>query len=357
MPGRKQVYVKRGFGRRGLVGEVVLTVRVQVAAGKHGESRARDQGGGLLLRGQPGQVLREVQVAPADNGIHQQALAGLGYQLLGAGGGVKLLVAPVPDSVSHAVGTLALVESLLDALAQPRLVDVAQQELGFDQSAQLLQGPVERVLAGVGFELAEQAGSLAVAQLQGDDQAQYLVPVPGNPFGVEARVGQQGLPQLAVGSHRFLAVELLVGELADVRLGRSLREVLDLIEELIPQKRCRLTLVKQGLDLDPQNYRDMTHKILLTIFSMLAELERGSVSERTKEELRSRREQDIVLGKPRGVVQPSMYDADHGRIQHLHALGVPLATIVDVHLKYGRYFSLKNHLAKLQRQPARDASA
>ena len=34
----------------------------------------------------------------------------------------------------------------------------------------------------------------------------------------------------------------------------------------------------------------MTHKILLTIFAMLAELERDFVSERTKEGLRARRE-------------------------------------------------------------------
>lgn len=64
-----------------------------------------------------------------------------------------------------------------------------------------------------------------------------------------------------------------------------------------------------------------------------------------------------MLGKPKGVVQPSMYDADRERILHLHALGVPLATIVDVHLKYGKYLSLKNYLAKQQRQPSRNASA
>ena len=64
-----------------------------------------------------------------------------------------------------------------------------------------------------------------------------------------------------------------------------------------------------------------------------------------------------MLGKPKGVVQPSMYDADRERILHLHALSVPLATIVDVHLKYGKYLSLKNCLAKLQRQSSRNPSA
>ena len=43
--------------------------------------------------------------------------------------------------------------------------------------------------------------------------------------------------------------------------------------------------------------------------------------------------------------------------QLLDALGVPLATIVDVHLKYSKYLSLKSYFAKLQRQPNRNASA
>ena len=159
-----------------------------MAVGEHGEGRERGQRSGLLLGRQPGQVLGEVQVIPADDGVHQQALAGLGHQLLGAGGGVKLLVAAVPDGVGQPVGASALVELLLDALAQVHLVDVAQQELGFDQPAQLFQGPVERVLAGVGVEPAGQARSLAVAQLERDDQAQHLVPVPGDALGVEAGV-------------------------------------------------------------------------------------------------------------------------------------------------------------------------
>ncbi|WP_317173629.1 recombinase family protein [Hymenobacter montanus] len=52
---------------------------------------------------------------------------------------------------------------------------------------------------------------------------------------------------------------VIVSELS--RLGRSLREVLALIEELIHQNRCCLVLIKQGLDLDPQNHRDITQKI------------------------------------------------------------------------------------------------
>lgn len=36
------------------------------------------------------------------------------------------------------------------------------------------------------------------------------------------------------------------------------------------------------------------------------------------------------------TAQPSIYDAARARILHLRALGVPPATIVDVHLRYGK---------------------
>ena len=62
---------------------------------------------------------------------------------------------------------------------------------------------------------------------------------------------------------------VIVSELS--RLGRSIREVLTLIEELIGRKQCRLIVVKQGLDIDPKNQHEMTNKILLRVFSMMAE--------------------------------------------------------------------------------------
>ena len=137
---------------------------------------------------------------------------------------------------------------------------------------------------------------------------------------------------------------IIVSELS--RLGRSIREVLSIIEELIQQKQCQLILIKQSLEINPRNHRDMTSKILLTVFSMMAELERDFVSERTKEGLRARKEQGIVLGKPKGVVQASIYDSDHDKIKHLYQMGVPLNTIIGVHLKYGKYQSLKNYIEK-----------
>ena len=137
---------------------------------------------------------------------------------------------------------------------------------------------------------------------------------------------------------------VIVSELS--RLGRSIKEVLQIIEELIQVKRCKLILIKQNLHLDPSNQHDMTNKVLLTIFSMVAELERDFISERTKEGLRARKEMGIKLGKPKGIIQKSIYDQDKEKVFQLHKLDVPLNTIIKTHLGYGKYLSLKEYIQK-----------
>ncbi len=137
---------------------------------------------------------------------------------------------------------------------------------------------------------------------------------------------------------------IIVSELS--RLGRSIKEVLNIIERIVEEKRCRIIMLKQNLDIDPNNTNDMTNKILITVFSMLAELECDFISERTKEGLIARKAKGIKLGKPKGTIQNSMYDKDKEKIFHLYKLGVPIRTIIDTHLKYGKYLSLKNYIKK-----------
>lgn len=130
------------------------------------------------------------------------------------------------------------------------------------------------------------------------------------------------------------------------RLGRSIKETLNTIETIIEEKEARLILIKQNLDLNPSAKNNLANKVLITIFSMLAELERDFISERTKEGLRARVAKGIKLGKPKGVIQASMYDKDKDKILHLYQLGVPLQKIIRTHLGYGKYLSLKTYIKK-----------
>lgn len=130
------------------------------------------------------------------------------------------------------------------------------------------------------------------------------------------------------------------------RLGRSIKETLNTIETIIQDKHARLILIKQNLDLNPTAKSNVANKVLITIFSMLAELERDFISERTKEGLRARVAKGIKLGKPKGVIQASMYDKDKEKILHLYQLGVPIRKIIATHLGYGKYLSLKAFIDK-----------
>ena len=130
------------------------------------------------------------------------------------------------------------------------------------------------------------------------------------------------------------------------RLGRSVKEVLSTVEQLVQKNKCRLIIVKQNLDIDPNNTKNISTKIMITILSMIAELESDFISERTKEGLLARKAKGITLGKPVGTIQSSMYDKDKEKIFHLHALGVPIKTIINTHLGYGKYLSLSFYIKK-----------
>ncbi len=135
------------------------------------------------------------------------------------------------------------------------------------------------------------------------------------------------------------------------RLGRSIKETLNTIEAMVQEKKSRLILIKQNLDLNPEAKHNVANKVLITVFSMLAELERDFISERTKEGLRARVAKGIKLGKPKGIIQASMYDKDKDKILHLYQLGVPIQKIIATHLSYGKYLSLKAFIKKLDFHP------
>ena len=137
---------------------------------------------------------------------------------------------------------------------------------------------------------------------------------------------------------------IIVSELS--RIGRSIKETLNIIELMLQEKKARLILIKQNLDLNPKQKNNIIYKVLITAISMVAELERDFISERTKEGLRARATKGIKLGKPKGVLQNSMYDKDKQKIFDLYKLGVPLHKIISTHLGYGKYLSLKIYIQK-----------
>ena len=87
----------------------------------------------------------------------------------------------------------------------------------------------------------------------------------------------------------------IVSELS--RIGRSVVEVITIIDGII-RKQVRFIAIKQNFDI--QGNHDIQSKVLLTIFALLAELERDLVSERTRRALAAKKAQGVRLGRPKG---------------------------------------------------------
>jgi len=89
----------------------------------------------------------------------------------------------------------------------------------------------------------------------------------------------------------------------------------------------------------------MASKIVVTLFSLFAELERDLISLRTKEALAAKKQQGVQLGKPKGTLQRSMYDKDLEPIKAWLKLGLSARKISE-HLGYGTHISLNTYLKK-----------
>lgn len=132
---------------------------------------------------------------------------------------------------------------------------------------------------------------------------------------------------------------VIVTELS--RLGRSTSKVIDLVNALV-QKNIRVIAIKQNLDM---RQHDMNSKIIITMFSLFAELERDLISARTKEALAVRKSKGIILGKRKGIIQKSKFDEHIDRIKELLKVGLSVRKIAKV-LGYNNHISLNTYLKK-----------
>lgn len=144
---------------------------------------------------------------------------------------------------------------------------------------------------------------------------------------------------------------IIVTELS--RLGRSTKEVLGIVDNIVKDKGCRLITLNPPLDIDGTNIDSPMNNLIITMFAAIAKMERDFISERTKQGLRAVEAKGIKLGKPAGGVQRCLYDRDHDKIKHLVEMGVPTNTIIETHLKYGKYLSLSNYIKRLKQGKVR----
>ncbi|MCR5252988.1 MAG: master DNA invertase Mpi family serine-type recombinase [Treponema sp.] len=79
------------------------------------------------------------------------------------------------------------------------------------------------------------------------------------------------------------------------RLGRSMFMIMSILNRLM-EKEVLVYTVKEGYKLGS----DLTSKVLAFAFSISAEIERTLISDRTREALRRKKCEGVILGRPRG---------------------------------------------------------
>ena len=118
---------------------------------------------------------------------------------------------------------------------------------------------------------------------------------------------------------------LLVSELS--RLGRSLSQVIQIVETLVRRK-IRFIAIKEGIEFDGK--QDLRTKVMIALFGLFAEVERDLISERTKEGLAAAKAKGKLLGRPKGALGTSKLDGKEQDIRVLLGKDVSKASIAKI---------------------------
>lgn len=118
---------------------------------------------------------------------------------------------------------------------------------------------------------------------------------------------------------------LVVSELS--RLGRSLGQVIRIVDELVKRK-IGFVAIKEGIRFEGK--QDMQTKVMIALFGLFAEVERDLISQRTKEGLAAARAKGRLLGRPKGALGKSKLDGKEEEIRMLLEKTVSKASIAKI---------------------------
>lgn len=136
---------------------------------------------------------------------------------------------------------------------------------------------------------------------------------------LEARKVNQLLEELQEGDR------LIVAELS--RLGRSVGEIVRLVDQLV-NKQVQFIAIKEGIRLNGK--QDIQSKVTITLFSLMAEIERDLISERTKAGIAAARAKGKKPGRPKGKLGRSRLDGREEEIRDFLKKGVSKASLARI---------------------------
>lgn len=128
------------------------------------------------------------------------------------------------------------------------------------------------------------------------------------------------------------------------RLGRSLVDTMQFIQELTDNG-VRLIFTRQNID---TKYEELDHTafILLTNLTMMAEVEKRFLVQRTKATLKKKKEQGVKVGRPanpKGTFSKSKFDKHRHDIQLLLNAGKSVREVSTM-LGYQNHTGIQNYI-------------
>lgn len=118
---------------------------------------------------------------------------------------------------------------------------------------------------------------------------------------------------------------LIISELS--RLGRSIGQVIQIVDELI-NKKIKLIAIKENIILSGK--KNIHTKVMITMIALFAEIERDLISERTKEALAIAKAKGKILGRPKGQLGKSRLDGKEEEIKILLSKKVTKSSIAKI---------------------------
>ena len=91
----------------------------------------------------------------------------------------------------------------------------------------------------------------------------------------------------------------------------------------------KIYTIKEGITLNGR--ANIQTKVIITMFSLFAEIERDLISERTKEGLTRARAEGKILGRPVGTIGKSKLDGKEKEIKEYLSKGVNRANIARIY--------------------------
>jgi DNA invertase Pin-like site-specific DNA recombinase len=127
------------------------------------------------------------------------------------------------------------------------------------------------------------------------------------------------------------------------RLARSVGQIAIIVDELIKNK-VQVICIKENIILNGK--QTIQSKVMVTMFSLFAEIERDLISERTKEGLARARSEGKLLGRPKGIKGKSKLDGHEDEIRGYLSKGLNLTNIARI---YGVSWTALKHFVETRK--------